>query len=357
MTAVEHLFETAFGAQSIATVFTPGRVNLIGEHIDYSGGMVLPMPVPLGVHVALATGGSGTDRIVSELHPGSAVELGLTTQAQGHWADYASGALQKARQQGWIEGGAEVAITSTLPAGSGLSSSAAIVVAVLSASLEAAHQSIADTALARFAQDVECDFIGVPCGIMDQMAVITGRPGQALALQTDTLDHRLVPLPDTHDVLVIHTGITRKLEDGRYGARRGEAESAAKALGVPLLCQMTVEQATGIETLPAPLRGRARHSWTEHQRVLAAVKALEAADAETLGALMVEAHRSYSADFDASTPEIDTMVDVALDLGATGARLTGGGFGGCLVVFTEKPRTNAWSGAFLERFPDASRIV
>ncbi|MEO0466529.1 MAG: galactokinase [Pseudomonadota bacterium] len=351
------LFHAQFGAEPNTESFTPGRVNLIGEHIDYSGGMVLPMPVPQGIWTAFAPQTGDQDVIVSDLEPGLLAHLDLDMPASGRWSDYASGALQLARRQSWIAGAARLSISSNLPAGSGLSSSAATIVSVLQACLKSNGQSVSNTDLARHAQAIERDFIGMPCGIMDQMAVIAGMPGHALALNTKTLEYQQIPLPDTHDVLVIHSGVTRKLDDGRYGARRGEADAAAAALGVALLCQMSPQQAERIEGLPYPLQGRARHSWTEHQRVLAAVKAMEAGDSDTLGALMVKAHRSYSTDFEASTPEIDAMVEAALDLGATGARLTGGGFGGCLVVLTEKRRTNDWSMAFQMRFPDSQRIV
>lgn len=352
----DKIFLSALGAQPQGVGTAHGRVNLIGEHIDYQGGTVLPTAIPNRADVAVIL---DTDNGHDEIHAmgfGDHVVRTITDPAASHWSDYVAGALQQARAHGLLKGGARVSTHSNVPHGAGLSSSAAIIVATLKAIHTAQNLPIDNLKISRWAQAVEHDFIGMPCGIMDQMAVAIATDGQALCLDTDSLDYSLVTLPKTHHFAVVHSGVTRRLEDGRYRARRRESEAAKAALGVELLCKMTEREARGIDALEPMLRRRARHTYSEHHRVLAAVAALNAGDLSAMGAIMIDSHRSMRDDFEMTTPEIDILVEAAVQRGALGARLTGGGFGGCIVACVPRDGLGDWYKALSADFP-AIRLV
>lgn len=349
-------FKRIFGSAPSAVVTTPGRVNLIGEHTDYNGGLVFPTAIDRFTSVAIGRSpSSGADEIASAGYEGVA-QRRLSAPRRSDWSDYAAGALDAARAAGFFAGGAQIFIESTVPAGAGLSSSAALIVAVIKAAAAMSGAEMSLTQIALLARQVENDFIGVPCGIMDQMAVAHAAPGFAVALDTASLDFELVALAGDFHFAVIHSGVTRRLEDGRYAERRRECESAAKALGVELLCRMddgTLELAR--KMTGAKFR-RAVHAATEHRRVNDAVKALKAGDIMRFGRLMNESHDSLRDDFAVSTPEIDSLVETARAEGALGARITGGGFGGCIVACVERSKLEEWKAAVLARH-HAARFI
>ena len=280
----------------------------------------------------------------------------LGEPARGDWSDMALGSLAEAARLGLWQGGADIAVASTIPAGAGLSSSAALAVAVLKAARASGRGEVDDTALALAARRVENDYIGVPCGIMDQMAVAHLQAGQAMALDTGSLGFAIAPLFADHVFAVVHSGVTRSLSDGRYATRREEVEAAARSLDTDALCLVDPDRIEASPVLDETQRRRARHCATEHRRVLAAAQALEAEDAMRFGALMRESHASMRDDFEMSVPAIDALVADAQPLGALGARLTGGGFGGCIVALVEAERLAAWRGELLARHP-AARFV
>ena len=329
------------------TSWTPGRVNLMGEWIDFNGGWVLPAALPLGVHVRLEENGLDEDRVRSQQFAGEA-RASLSDPAKRHWADYAFGALQAARAEGWVKAGCDIQLESDVPAGAGVSSSAAVTVGVLRA---AAPETVDSTTIARLAQKVEHDFIGVPCGIMDQMAVAHAQPGQAIALDTRTLSYNAIDLPTDWRFAVIHSGVERKLADGRYKQRRNDCMNAAQVLDVEHLCD-----AQHIETLPAALLPIARHVVSENERTKAAVDALKNSDGHTLGALMTATHVSLQDDFQVSTPEVDALVESVLEFGALGARITGAGFGGCIVALIDADTPEDWHRALNSKHPKARFI-
>ena len=351
---IEREFEDRFGRPPDQIAFAPGRVNLIGEHIDYNGGTVLPAALPLGVSIALSTHGDKLIRVASDAFD-AVEESRLGGGKRGVWSDHVAGAVQQAVEAGWIGGGADVLISSTLPHGAGVSSSAALIVAVLKACGTQAGRTIAPEDLATRARRVENDFIGVPCGIMDQMAVAACPPGEALALDTRTLAYQTVPLLPGHTFAVIHSGQQRRLSDGRYAIRKEECDAAKVALGTEDLCRVSTDalQAAGLEN---PIAARVRHCISEHARVEAAIKAMKAGDAVGFGALMMASHASMRDDFEISTPEIDALVEIACEFGAAGARLTGGGFGGCIVALVETERLEAWLNDVLRRHQAAWRV-
>lgn len=338
-----------------ATATVPGRVNLIGEHTDYNGGMVLPAALSVSLTAKLKPRDDRRVTVTAEGFSGSA-ERTLNDTAADHWSDPAVGALREAVKLGLLEGGAELAIRSTIPAGSGLSSSAALIVAILKAARIAAASDIGDIDIALAARRVENEYLGVPCGIMDQVAVAVPRPGQAIALDTATLAYELVSLPASHAMVVIHSGHSRKLSDGRYKERKEECDAARAAFGrydICLLDPADIEAASGIDE---SVRKRSRHCATEHRRVLAAREALASGDIAALGTLMNASHASMRDDFEVSIPPIDALVADAVQLGAEGARLTGGGFGGCIVACVAKEWRDKWLAELLRRHPLARHI-
>ena len=333
----------------------PGRVCLIGEHIDYNGGTVLLAALSLGLEVELEPR-ADVRVIVHADHYDEAAERTLGDPADGHWSDMCVGALREARALGYLEGGAILHVRSTIPEGSGLSSSAALLVAILKAARSKVGGSESDSDLAVAARRVENNYIGVPCGIMDQMAVAVAKPGSAMALDTISLGHELVALPKSHDVVVIHSGVVRKLTDGRYKERKEECDAAKAFFGTDDLCHLEPDEIAA-SSLEQPYRKRALHCATEHRRVLAAAEALKAVDTALLGELMAQSHISMRDDFQMSVPPIDALVASALAMGATGARLTGGGFGGCIVALVEKAARESWQTELLAAHGDARFIA
>ncbi|MBD2841187.1 galactokinase [Erythrobacter rubeus] len=336
------------------TARAQGRVNLIGEHTDYNGGMVLPAALAVGLEVTLSPRGDSVVAVSSNNYDAPAIR-DLADDAVGEWADPCVGALREANSMGLLDGGAALDVASTIPEGSGLSSSAALIVAVLKAARALGPGGPSDIDLAIAARRVENDYMGVPCGIMDQMAVALASPGTAMALDTKKLEYGLVPLPQTHEMVVIHSGVTRKLTDGRYAARKNECDAAKRYFGTNDLCLLSLEAVESADLEDAPKR-RTLHCMTENARVHTAIAALDANDIASFGAAMNESHISMRDLFEMSLPDIDALVDSAVQLGAVGARLTGGGFGGCIVACVDKAERENWLEELLAKHPQARFI-
>ncbi len=350
--AIEDAFKRLFDVTPAICGFTPGRVNLIGEHVDYNGGRVLPTALDLGVTIALSPREDGRINIGSDSFDDIA-KRGMGDAASEHWSDYITGALQLAHSEGFGPNGADMAVITTLPFGAGISSSAAITVGVLRAARDLASAELSDTEIAVLARKVENDYIGMPCGIMDQMAVAIARPGQALSLNTETLNFDLVDLPKTHKMVVIHSGVFRQLNEGRYKIRKEECDAVKAAAGRDDICRMNDDDLNALKHLPDAIFRRARHCVTEHRRTMAATKALSEGRLEDFGALMNESHISMRDDFEMSVEPVDALVADAQAFGATGARLTGGGFGGCIVACVKNEHINAWQDRLLKAHPEA----
>jgi galactokinase len=304
----------------------PGRVNLIGEHTDYNGGYVLPMAIPQRTRVELTRRTDQTVTAWSASHshdqPPLAYELGHERRG-GTWLDYVQGVTLAAREAGFQFGGFNLRISSEVPTGSGLSSSAALEVAMLRALREALGQT------------AENELVGARVGIMDQMASSLADETTALFLDTLTLEYRRIRLPPGIGLLVIHSGVTHQHASGEYNQRRAECEAACGMLGVQLLRECTSDDLPQIAALPDPLARRARHVVTENERVLEAVAAMEHHDPVTLGQLFNASHASMRDDYEVSAPDVDTLVALAQeDPEVFGARMTGGGFGGAIVALT-----------------------
>lgn len=348
-------FQSAFGKQPMQKNFTPGRVNLIGEHLDYNGGMVLPSTLSIGIETAFSPRRDNEIHIASDRFE-EPFRFRSGDNVKGHWAEYAVGAALYARRESLISAGADIFVASNMPDGAGLSSSAALIVSILKNARAQNSSSITDKEIAILARRVENEFVGVPCGIMDQMAVAIAPTGKALALDTKTLTSNVIPLPTTHHVKVIHSGVHRKLSEGRYSVRKEECDQARHEIGRDDICLASDEELARIESLPDPIRKRARHCVLEHRRTVNAAKSLAENNMIAFGEAMISSHASMRDDFEISLPAIDRLVEDAILLGAAGARLTGGGFGGCIVALVEDNIIYDWSRQLIERHPAAQEI-
>jgi len=349
---IEARFVTVFGNKTHISGFTPGRVNLIGEHTDYNGGMVLPTALELGVTIGLSPRDENIINISSDQFDDIS-ERTTSDEAVDHWSDYIVGAIILANEQGYFIGGANIAVETTLPFGAGISSSAAVTVAILKLARDIAKADTDDKDIAVLARRVENEFIGMPCGIMDQMAVAIANPGQALALDTETLEYDLVDLPKDYHMAVIHSGQFRQLNEGRYKERKEECDAVKAALGHDNICQITDAEFVKLNGLTATLQRRARHCMTEHRRTVEAVACLRNDNMKRLGALMNESHISMRDDFEITVPKVDALVETAVKLGAVGARQTGGGFGGCIVACISHDILENWKTALLTKHPES----
>jgi galactokinase len=321
------------------TATAPGRVNLIGEHTDYNGGYVLPIATPQGTTVRIDRRGDLRVTATSENVPASERRIEYTLgreERTGTWGDYIAGVTAALREDGFAIGGFDAAISSTLPLGGGLSSSASLEVALLRALAREFALPLDPVAIAQVAYHAETGLVGAPVGIMDQMAASLAGTDAALFLDTVTLAFERLPLPPATGLIVIHSGVVHRHAGGEYRVRRRECDETARRLGVGMLRDAT-EATIAAAALPAPLDKRARHVVTENERVLLARDALRRGDAAALGALMNDSHTSMRNDFEVSTPEVDALVKITQSsAGVYGARLTGGGFGGSIVALAKE---------------------
>jgi galactokinase len=330
--------------------WAPGRVNLIGEHTDYNDGLVLPFAIPRGTYAAVARRADGRLRCLS-LEEGPAKDADAQQAGPGRsdgWSAYVHGVVWALREAGFDVGGADVVVATTLTRGGGLSSSAALECSVALALGELNGTDGDRVALARAAQRAENDAVGVPTGLMDQLASLLGRADHALFVDMRSLETRHVrlALAGPLRLLVVDTRVRRRLGEGAYGDRRRECERAARELGVESLRDVTPGDLDDAGSrMDELLHRRVRHVVTENERVRRAVAALEAARLEELGALLSESHRSLRDDYQVSSPELDLAVDAAVAAGAYGARMTGGGFGGCALACVPAERAGAVADA------------
>jgi galactokinase len=328
-------FAALYGSPPDAVADAHGRVNLIGEHTDYNGGFVLPTPVPQRTCAEVGRRSGARVRVWSEgFNTAAPDEYQLGGEApRRRWIDYVQGVTAILREAGHAPGGFDLRLTSDVPSGAGLASSAALEVAVLRALRAAFSLTIDDVALAKLGQRAEREFVGAPVGIMDQMVASLGVEGAALFLDTRTLETERIPLPAGSALVVIDSGVKHGHAHGEYRTRRSECERAAKALGVDELRDVGPADLDRVAALPAPLDRRARHVVTENARVIDAVAAMKAGDLARVGALFAASHASMRDDYEVSVPEVDALVEAAAaDPDVFGARLTGGGFGGAIVA-------------------------
>lgn len=351
-------FAALFGRVPAITADAPGRANLIGEHTDYNEGFVLPTVIPQRTLVELA---SRPDRRVraSSLsfgRPGEVLDYTLGEESPGRdWLDYLQGITRTLRTEGYPLSGFDARITSDVPVGSGLASSAALEVALLRALRVAFAPTLDDLDLARIGRRAENEFVGAQVGILDQMAASLGDEGMALFIDTRSLAFERIPLPEQMDLVVLHSGVAHKHASGGYNTRRAECRQACELLGVRQLRDLGLEDLARLDNLPQPLNRRARHVITENARVLAAVEALRAGDVRRLGALFYASHASMRDDYEVSIPEIDLIVELARAMPEIyGARLTGGGFGGSVVMLATPGSARAVASRIAKLYTERS---
>jgi galactokinase len=316
----------------------PGRVNLIGEHTDYNEGLVLPIAIDRSCCV---TATRRADRVLClrSREIDGAVEVSLDGAApRRDWSDYPVGVAVALEASGIRLPGADLAIESDVPPGAGLSSSAALEVAVARALLALAGSERDEVAVARLCQHAENEFVGARCGIMDQLVSLSGRAGHALLLDCRTFGVRHVPLPPGLGIVVIDSGVRHAIAAGEYNRRREECEEAVRIIAARRPEVRTLRDLTPADlgklgdVLPRLLARRSRHVITENARVTATAAALESGRLDELGELLGDSHASLASDFEVSSPELDLLVRLARGIpGCLGARMTGGGFGGCTV--------------------------
>ncbi len=349
---VDAAFRERFGRPPVLAAAAPGRVNLIGEHVDYCGGFVLPMAIERETVMAAAPRPMAGNAPVARVHSTAfqeTVEMrlvpggSLPSDTPG-WSRYVAGVIAGFLDRGATIPSFDAVIDSTVPLGGGLSSSASLEVATATLLAALADHAISPLDLAVLCQRAEHDFAGIPCGVMDQCASVLARHDHLLLLDCRSLDVVQVPF-HRHDLLVLVTNsnVRHSLDDGGYAARRADCERAAAILGVASLREATLVQveASRGEVGDKGFR-RARHVVTEIARTQAAATAITHGRWDEMGELMAESHRSLREDFEVSCPELDLLVELAAsERGVIGARMTGGGFGGCTVTLVEAARAEA----------------
>jgi len=330
------LLRSTFGIEPAVVARAPGRINLIGEHTDYNAGLCLPLPLAHSTYVAAAVRRDSRVRAISTLEPdGFDGEPGHATG----WAAYAAGVVWALREEGIDVPGVDLAVTSTVPMGAGLSSSAALSCAVARA-VAALVGDVPPDMLVQAAIRAENEIAGAPTGGMDQTVAIHAHPHEALLLDFATGSRTAVPwTPPDLSVLVIDTVVRHTLADGQYAARRASCTAAAASLGVASLRDVTRARLDAVAGTPEWLP-RARHVVTENERVEEFVRAIEVGDWRGAGALLTASHESLRADFEVSCDELDEAVRVACGAGALGARMTGGGFGGSAIALVPTGRVD-----------------
>ena len=340
MASLVRNFEELFGRRPEVISEAPGRVNLIGEHIDYSEGFVLPFAIADRTYAAIASRTDGLVRIASHQRKEKIFTINIQDVkpgSKGDWEKYVLGVLWSLG----ISSGVDILVDGNVPAGAGLSSSAALEcsVAVGLNELFTLNKSLED--LARATQRAEHEYVGMPCGIMDQSVSLMGKSGAALLLDCRDLTTESIPFNVADaglELLIIDTQAHHALVDGGYAERRAACESVAAKLNIPSMRHLTSEvlQASR-EKITKTEFIRARHAVTEIARVMEAVKALRASDFATLGNLINQSHASLRDDYAVSCPELDLAVDTSIAAGAMGARMVGGGFGGSAIALIKAP--------------------
>jgi len=337
------VFLAAFGQPATIRVQAPGRVNLIGEHTDYNGGLVLPCAIGYRTVIVARPRPDRVLRVVAADYDDAIDEYSLDVPiarlAAPMWANYVRGVVHELLQRepgGQSLRGMDMVIAGDVPQGAGLSSSASLSVAVCTLfSALPDYPGLAPIEAALVAQRAENDFVGCKCGNMDQISSACGLQDHALLIDCRSLEVRPVPIPAGAAIMIVESRITRGLVDSAYNTRRSQCEEAARHFGVPALRDVDLatlaEQGGGLD--PVTLR-RARHVVSENERVVAAAQALAAGDLERMGELMAASHASMRDDFEITVPAIDRLVDIVKGAvgAAGGVRMTGGGFGGCVVA-------------------------
>ncbi|MEU1514353.1 galactokinase [Streptomyces sp. NPDC005811] len=363
---VREAFAGLYGAEPDGVWAAPGRVNLIGEHTDYNDGFVMPFALPHQALAAVSRRADGVLRLHSSDIEGGVAELrldDLVPESDANWTAYPAGVVWALREAGHPVTGADIHLTSTVPTGAGLSSSAAIEVVVALALNDLYELGLQRWQLARLCQRAENVYVGAPTGIMDQTASACCEEGHALFLDTRDLSQKQIPLDLAAEgmrLLVVDTQVKHSHSTGEYGKRREGCEKGAALLGVDALRDIPfadLDEALARLGDEEEVRRLVRHVVTEDARVERTVALLEAGDTRAVGPVLTEGHASLRDDFRVSCPELDLVVDTAVAHGALGARMTGGGFGGSAIVLTDATEVDTLTKAIEEAFAAAGHTA
>ncbi len=351
---LEQSFSTYFNAKTEFIVRAPGRVNLIGEHTDYNDGFVLPMAIDRAFWIALSPRADSQVRVRSlDLEVDSAFDLHSLAKGEG-WLEYIKGVANELQKAGYKLRGFDAVTTGDVPRAAGLSSSAAVELATARAFAAVSGFAWDAAQMAKISQKAENQWVGVNCGIMDQMASAASKEGFALFLDCRTLEFQHAPLPENTSVVILDTSTRRGLVDSAYNERRSQCEEAARWFGVKALRDVSVDEFEKSSGLSEIVMKRARHIITENARVLEAVKVMKAGNVKRLGELFNASHISLRDDFEVTNKALDQIVECAQEQpDCYGARMTGAGFGGCAVALVQEEKarefTNAVSAAYKQR--------
>jgi len=334
-------FSRVFDAPPTLIARAPGRVNLIGEHTDYNDGFVLPMAIDYDIRIAARARPDRTVRLYSvDLDKRDTFSLDNVRRVGDWptWADYVRGVADVLQREGYTLRGMDAALTGNVPRAAGLSSSAALELATITAFRLLCALDLDPVRAALVGQRAENEFVGMRCGIMDQFISSLGKADHALLIDCRSLDYEAVPLPTGARIIVTDSAVRRGLVDSAYNERRAQCEQGARLLGVKALRDVSVEMFEARrDKLPTLVARRCQHIVTENQRTLDSVQALKRGDLATFGKLMNESHASMRDWFEITTPEIDALVEIQHNTpGCLGARMTGGGFGGCTVALARE---------------------
>jgi len=352
-------FFANFGTPPSFLVRSPGRVNLIGEHTDYNDGFVLPMAINRAVWIALRPRSDSQVHIRSlDFDQAGQFDLESFRRDKG-WLEYVKGTAWALEDAGFSLAGWEGVLAGDIPIGAGLSSSAALEMATARAFTAISDLEWDPAGMALLGQKAENDWVGLNCGIMDQMISASGRAGHAVLIDCRSLETTAVPLPPDSTVVVMDTATRRGLVDSAYNERRAQCEAAAAFFQVPALRDVTLSEFERCADELEPLiRKRAQHVVSENERTLQAVKAMQQGNAHRLGRLMAASHASLRDDFEVSSPELNTMVKIAQkQAGCHGARMTGAGFGGCAVALVRSSLVETFADHVHQAYEAATQLT
>jgi len=361
ITEAEQAFTAEFNEPPDLLVHAPGRVNLIGEHTDYNHGFVLPCAIDYGTTVAARGRRDSKITVVAANYGRQRVQFQVDgpfhRDADASWSEYVRGVVRTMGDLGHRMSGVDLLIVGNVPQGAGLSSSASLEVAIALTLSKLHDLKLEPTDLARIGQRAENDFVGCQCGIMDQLVSAAAEDGCAALIDCRTLAISSVPLPKDVAVIIVNSNVQRGLVDSEYNLRRRQCEEAADILGVDALrdADLAALEASGKRLGDIAFR-RARHVITENMRTLTVAEALRRGDLETVGRAMAASHRSLRVDFEVTVPAVDTLVSIMDGVigGRGGVRMTGGGFGGCVVALVPTSLISTLEEAVLAAYPRAT---
>ncbi|WP_375320399.1 galactokinase [Aliivibrio logei] len=360
---VKDAFNSVLSYAPTHIVQAPGRVNLIGEHTDYNDGFVLPCAINYQTVVAAAKRDDNIVRVVSVDYGNETDEFDITQeitfQENKMWSNYIRGVVKCLIGRGFEFKGADISVSGNVPQGAGLSSSAALEVVIGQTFKELYNLSISQAEIALNGQQAENEFVGCNCGIMDQMISAEGNENHAMLLDCRSLETTAVSMPEDMSVIIINSNKKRGLVDSEYNTRREQCEEAARIFGVKALRDVSIEEFNAkAHELDEMVAKRARHVITENDRTEEAAKVLASGDMKRMAVLMAESHASMRDDFEITVNEVDTLVDIVKNVIGTegGVRMTGGGFGGCIVALVPPVLVDEVKAAVEELYETATGL-